>query len=472
MKTRIRKHIWLWSITAAFVLSAITLALAQAGGKLFVVNTLSENLSIIDIAADKTLGSIPLGANGYRVAFSPDGIMAYVTASSNVTNAAQAKTKEAASLSRLLLVDLVNSRVAGQIPLDISPLANVHVHPNGREAYVVTAAPPGSRNLERGRVLFVDLPRRKVTREVNIGLNPLDSVMTPDGKLLFTADWGSRSVSVVDLADGRLIDTLPLGMAAARSLVMSADGKYIYLALEIPFAGLNNNMNMNIQANSGLAYQTTNFNVVPPGGAAIAVIDVLTRKMTQFPLDGVGAIIASAVSPDGSRLYLYGMATVPTIARNTTQNQADADTRQQPRQIAQQAAPVAVYTLFAIDLAKKQVAQRLGSFGYLSAVAVNAEGSKLYLIGAPGDPAKEADVQSRVNTRVQRVNEMNQSKGGTPGPAQASMNEDTADTVSGILDDLSNLPKTLIVLDAATGRRLTSLPLGSLPQGYGVVEGE
>jgi DNA-binding beta-propeller fold protein YncE len=453
MKIRIRKHILLWSISAALILGALTLALA--GGRLFVVNTLSENLSIIDIAADKSLGSIPLGAHGYRVAFSPDGSMAYVTASSDVTSASQAKTKDAALPSRLLFVDLAKNRLAGELPLDIAPLANIHVHPNGRESFVVTAGPPGSRNLERGRVLFVDLPRRKVTRTVDIGLNPLDSVMTPDGKLLFTADWGSRSISVVDLAAGRLIDTLPLGMAAARALAMRPDGKHIYLALETPFIAFNNNM----QAANVFTQQTANFNYAPAGGTEVAHIDVLTRKLTRFPVDGVGSVIATAVTPDGSRLYLYGTVTAPALERA---GRAQADQRQQPQQ---QAAPA--YVLFAVDLAKKQVAQRLGSHGYLSALAVSPDGKKLYLIGAPGDPKKEADVQQRVSARVRGMNETNMAKA---GPAPPSANEAGRETVSGILDDLSRLPKTLIVLDAATGRPLKTLPLGSLPNGYGVVE--
>jgi len=460
---KIRKHIWFWSITAILLLGVLTLALAQAGGRLFVVNTLSENLSIIDIAADKALGAIPLGGHGYRVAFSPDGGTAYITASSEVTGAAQSKTQALVSPSRLLVVDLKQSRVTGQIPLDIAPLANVHVHPNGRMAFVVTAGPPGSRNLQRGRVLFVDLPRRRVTRTVDIGLNPLDSVMTPDGRLLFTADWGSRSISVVDLGAGRLIDTLPLGLAAARSLTMRPDGRHVYLALETPFVAFNNAA----PANMNFTQQAANFNAIPPGGTTIADIDARTRKMTQFPIEGVGSIIATAVSPAGGTLYLYGTATASPSAQNTGQNRQAAP-RQQAQQM-QQATPVPAYTLFAIDLAKKRIARPLGSYGYLSALAVSPDGKKLYLIGAPGDPAREADVQMRVNARVQRANDMNNSKAGPPSNiAKGSANEEAAGTVSGILDDLSNLPKTLIVLDAASGRRLKSLPLGSLPQGYGI----
>jgi len=470
MSNRIRRQIWFWSISAALILGALTLALAQAGGRLFVVNTLSENLSIIDIAADKTLGAIPLGSHGYRVAFSPNGDLAYVTASAEMKNAKPPARDT--PLSRLLIIDLAKNAVTGEIPLNISPMANVHVHPNGRQAFITTAGPTGARNIERGRVLFIDLQHRKLARTVNIGLNPLDSVMTPNGKQLFTADWGSRSISVVDLDSGRLLDTLPLGVSAARTLAMRPDGERIYAALETPVITFNaNTQSNNILFNNVNTQQVTMQNsFIAPAGATVAEIDTRTRKITQFPVEEVSAVIAIAVTPKGDRLYLYGMAAAPQIEQNASQNRSPGDIRQQPQQ-AQQAVRVAdTYTLFAIDLAKKQNIRRLGSFGYLSALAVSPDGKKLYLIGTPGDPAREAVVQQKVNTRMQRANDItlaqttaNNGKGAPPAPAPA-------DTVTGILDDLSELPKTLTVLDAATGRRLKALPLGSLPQGYGVVK--
>ena len=465
MRIRMRRRaLWLWAISGGLLLGALTLALAQAGGRLLVVNALSENLSVIDIAADKSLGSIPLGAHGYRVALSPDGHTAYVTATSEVTNAAQAGTRTAISSANLLIVDLIKSRVAGQIPLDISPLANVHVHPDGRTAFVVTAGPPGSRNLERGRVLFVDLPQRRVAQAVNIGLNPLDSVMTPDGRLLFTADWGSRSISVVDLANARLLDTIPLGMSAARTLAMRPDGEHVYAALETPFIAYNN-----IQANAFMA-QTMNFTNSPGGGTTIADIEVGTRKITQFPVEDLKSVIAIAVAPDGKRLYAYGTATAQplTIEQAPAQNnQARSQSKavQPPAQQQQIAAPAETFVLLAIDPAKGRVVRRFGAYGYLSALAVSPDGKKLYLIGTPGDPAREAAVSRQVNDRVRSANFGNDARNSKAGPSLP----ESQDTMSGILDDLRNLPKTLTVLDAGTGRPLKSLPLGSLPQGYGVV---
>ena len=475
MILQIRKRMaWLPAlIVIALVLGGITAVLGDAGARLFVVNTLSEELSIFDMAADRSLDSIPLGERGYRVAFSPDGKTAYVTASPEVMMdrpMSPAGTVRTAQAPGLLIIDLVKGRVAVQIPMAISPLANVHVNSNGRQAYVVTAGPQGARNIERGRVLVVDLPHRKVARTINIGLNPLDSVLMKDGKTLFSADWGSRSISVVDLAEGRLTDSIPLGMSATRMLAAHPDGQALYAVLETPFFGFNA-----AQSNLNALSQTAQQNMSVIGvGTMLAEIDTGARTVTPLPIDGLGTITAIAVAPKGERLYAYG--TVPAAPTNA---------RQAPAQVQQQAVPrvqADAYAVSVIDLKKRTVTQRFEATGYLSAMAVSPDGGKLYLIGAPGDPAKEAEIQRRVAARMRNNDGQHrqvQSKDGANtqmaknGASMQDFNNSavnaTADeAINDILRDLSQLPKTLVVLDANTGQRLKTLPLGSLPQGYGV----
>jgi len=442
---------WLALIITLLVLSGIlTLAWGNAGAKLFIVNTLSRDLAVFDIAADRSLGAIPLNEHGYRVAFSPDGQMAYVTASSEVMLSRQAPRAELADATQpvgLLIIDLREGRVIDQIALPISPLANVHIAPDGRWAYVVTAGPPGLRNAVRGRVLVVDLPQRSLLKTINIGLNPLDSVIAPNGATLFSADWGSRSISVVDLHEGRLLDTIPLGLFAARMLAMPPTGKTLYTVLETPDAALHSGQGQMSQNNMYTQAFSPN-----SAGATLAEIDIDTRKMTLLPIDVPGAITAIAVSPDGARLYTYG--TVPVGQQ--MKRQQELQQAQQSAQIRQEA-----YALSVIDLEQQAIINSFPAEGYLSALAVSPDGRKIYLIGAPGDPAREAATQRNVSTQIQNNNRTR-----LDGTADATQRAD--DTVAAILQDLSQLPKTLIVLDADTGERLTTLPLGSLPQGHGI----
>ncbi len=170
------------------LLACLCLALLGAAGQqanLYVVNTLSNDLSVINTTTGETT-QIPLGARAYHIAMSPQHTYALVTATTHASTTAGTKT----AFSGLLVVDLAKGKVYGSIPMTLSPLARVHIAPNGKQAYVVTAAGPGNRNLVRGQVLTVDLEHNSVTGTVNIGLNPLDSAMSPDGSKLYTADWG------------------------------------------------------------------------------------------------------------------------------------------------------------------------------------------------------------------------------------------------------------------------------------------
>ncbi|MHB9024933.1 MAG: hypothetical protein ACYC7E_12295 [Armatimonadota bacterium] len=421
--------------TALFLLLSAGVLLAAAAPRLFVVNTLSENVSVIDMAKDQVVGTIALGAPGYKIAFSPRGERAYVT------SAAGGVLPGGASPACLLVLDLGKGKVSGKITLDLSPMADVHVSPDGRQAFVVTAGRPGTRNTERGRVLFVDLQSNKLARTVPIGLNPLASVMSPDGADLFTVDWASRAISHIDLARGRLEDTIPFGVTPARVLSQRPKGSELYAATgdlaAQPAYNSANTMIMNAQTQSGVRQATT-----ADEQGYLWKINVTTAKPEILQVDDMNSIYALAVSPDGSRLYVYGRA-----------QQLAA---QQSQIVQQQARSSEGYSLQVIDVRKWQVVERFGDFGYLSGIAVSPDGGKLYLIGTPGDPDRERAVQAKTAPRIE---EAQSTPPGVSNSAQVS-----------ILRDLSRLPKTVTVLDAKTGKRLKIIQVGALPQGWGILK--
>lgn len=427
-----------WWLPLLFTLCAglgtLGILFAQDPGRLYVVNALSNNISVIDTAADAVVGEIPLPAPGYQLAFTPDGAFACVTV------APEAGTAKAPP--QLALVDLAAGQQRAVIPLGIYPLAMVHVSPDGRQAYVVTAAPPGERNIRRGQLFFVDLPSGKPVQALQVGLNPLGSAMTPDGSRLFTADWASHSITVVDLAQRRLRDTLPLGAAAARTLALGPDGRKLYAILErqapAPAEGRTlNNATQNAYGNAQQVQQA-----FPPEERLLWEIDTASGAVAKFQLDGFSPVYALAAAPDGRSLYAYGRLP-QAVPINGPQQQ-----RSQPP----------AYALLQIDIASKRVVRQLGNFGYIAGLAFNRDGSKLYLVGTPGDPAQEAKARADYLRAQDSLNgpPANRGKGGA------------TEELTAIVDQLRRLAKTVTVLDVRTGKTLKVIPVGSLPQGAGM----
>ncbi len=420
---------------------------------LYVVNSLSNDLSVINTATGETT-QIPLGARGYHLAMAPQHTYALVTATTHITAGAANNT----DFSGLLVVDLAKGQVCANIPLTLSPLARVHIHPNGKQAYVVTAAGPGNRNVIRGQVLIVDLEHNAVTGTVNIGLNPLDSVMSADGARLYTADWGSKSISIVDLASGRLFDTIPLGANPARVLALSPSGDMLFLGFEhAPASSPVNNVQI-----SNIMQGAQQFQAMPqmpsPNESLLAAFNTSNGAITRYPLPGLLKVLALAVSPDAGRLYIYARVAssfgptgqlVPSGAGGTgTIHVLTTPPAQQvmPQQQAQ-GVNATHDELLVFDLKEKRVVRQFGSYGGLASIAVSPDGTRLYLIGTPGDPTQEAALRAKVAQHLAQSNNQN------------------ANTSPDFIAELSQIRKTVTVLDAASGRKLAVHTVGSLPQG-------
>jgi YVTN family beta-propeller protein len=109
------------------------------------------------------------------------------------------------------------------------------------EAYAVLRA-PGSGELfvslwGGGKVLVLDPEAKAITAEVPTGSHPNDLVLSPDGRYLFAACGNENSVSVIDVAARRVVETLtaslypdaPIG-STPNGLALSDDGRTLYVA--------------------------------------------------------------------------------------------------------------------------------------------------------------------------------------------------------------------------------------------------
>ncbi len=147
-------------------------------------------------------GSMPKG-----VSLSPDGKTVYVT-NFGQHNGRNVTVLDAATLEPKDTIDLQGNVVESVLS------------PDGRILFVS--------NFLRNTVQYLDLEKKKVTREVATGAHPKVLALTRDGKTLFAANWSGNTVSQIDVATAAVVRTLPVG-AQPRGMVGTRTGK-LYVA--------------------------------------------------------------------------------------------------------------------------------------------------------------------------------------------------------------------------------------------------
>ncbi len=142
------------------------------GKRLYVTSCADPVISVIDIDAQSTIGTIPLPGGNYAMAFSPDGGTGYVA--SGYTGCG--------TLPGLYRLDLNTNSVAGFIPLSQAP-SDVAVAPNGSFALTTGG----------NRVLVVNLTTNTEIGSVKCGLLPC--TYTATGAIVFNGP-GTRAYTV------------------------------------------------------------------------------------------------------------------------------------------------------------------------------------------------------------------------------------------------------------------------------------
>jgi YVTN family beta-propeller protein len=173
------------------------LALSAPGDRLFVTLSRNNTLGIIDLP-ERRLEQIPVGMAPYSVVLGPDN-KAYVT--NWAGRRPQAGETVASSSGSKVLVD------------------------------------PRTGVASSGTVSVVDLAARKEVRQIEVGLHPSGMALNSAGTRLFVANANSDSVSVIDTAANRVLETIsvlpeasrPFG-SAPNALALGADESTLFVA--------------------------------------------------------------------------------------------------------------------------------------------------------------------------------------------------------------------------------------------------
>ena len=199
---------------------------AESAREAIVTNQPGDSVSIIDLATMKPVAEIKIGGKPAGVAVSPDKKFAYTTSPDG---------KEVAE------IDLEKREVIQQLKVGDGPLG-LAAHPfqeSSRAEIYVADWYAHKINILKSFVQCAHAdPKHEHTcvpvlvkekDEIPVGQSPSGLAVTPDGKLLLSADRDSNQISIIDIDARKVIGTVATGERPF-GVSIDADGKRAYTA--------------------------------------------------------------------------------------------------------------------------------------------------------------------------------------------------------------------------------------------------
>jgi YVTN family beta-propeller protein len=184
----------------------------QPDGKLaWVVYDKSHDLGVIDAETRKLMRRLKIGGNPYNLAFTPDGRRLYVLDWSSDT-----------SNDEVIVYDLQAEKIDGRVEVSTWPAHGVFSR-DGRLFYVSGES--------AGDVTVIDTAKREIVgRIVHGGGDAMGLALTADGKLLYAAAGENKAILKIDTATNRAVGTIPMPGIVHES-TLTLDGKFLYVTL-------------------------------------------------------------------------------------------------------------------------------------------------------------------------------------------------------------------------------------------------
>ncbi len=192
-------------------LAVLGLSVPAIASTLYVTNTKSSSLSIIDTNTLEVVGTIQLGAGKpNRVVFHPDGKLAWVVFDKS---------------HDLGIVDADAKKLVRRIKIGGNPY-NLAFTPDGRYLYVLD----WSSDTSNDEIIMYDLRAEKVEGRVEVSTWPAHGVFSRDGRLFYVSGESAGDVTVIDTAKREIVGRVVHGGGDAMGLALKADGKVLYAA--------------------------------------------------------------------------------------------------------------------------------------------------------------------------------------------------------------------------------------------------
>lgn len=181
------------------------------GRTLFVTNFNESSISVINATTWKVIKKIQVPAKPHGIVLSPDGRSVYASCY---------------GAHAVAVINVATETLAATVELPVaSQPYGIGISADGRYVYA-------SDNLT-GRLLIINARTDTYVGSVQIRLHPALIARSPDGNLLYVANGGSRSVSVLDIgtdpAHPKVVGTV-LVQGYPHGLAITPDGRYVVVA--------------------------------------------------------------------------------------------------------------------------------------------------------------------------------------------------------------------------------------------------
>ncbi|TFD69481.1 YncE family protein [Cryobacterium ruanii] len=270
-------------------------AFSPDGRRVYVVNAVTQNVSVIDVASGLVVGTIALKESPRKIAVSADGAQAWVTLS----------TRNSVAVIDLATGTLLAPIAVGHFPTSVAFGPGV--------AYVT--------NSGAHSVSIVDIASRQAVASIAVGDEPRALAFSPNGTRACVANFRVGTVSIIDVEAGAICHTItvpggfPSAIAFAGGTAFVAHGGGRVSVIDVGAGAVECEITVG-SGPCGLAVSPDERTllVTNQNDDTVSVVDVATRTVRDTVAVGLRPV-AVAISPDGTAAYVAdcGDSTVSVI---------------------------------------------------------------------------------------------------------------------------------------------------------------
>ena len=308
----------LLGLLGACVLLGMSMTPAQGAGIAYITNSRGNTLSVINVATNTVLATVPVGSGPTGVAVNPAGTRVYVANKQD---------------SLISVLDTATNSIIATVQIGVTSFG-VAVNPAGTRVYITSPS--------ANTVLVLDTATHTVLATVPVGPGPTGVAVNPAGTRVYVANTGSNTISVLDTATNTVLTTVKLGQFGPVGVAINPAGSRVYVAEgggEISVLDTATNtvlaaVSLQGTEPQGVAVNATGSRVYVAKGASydVSVLDTATNRIIAtvpvgvFPI-AFGQFIAPLQSPPQLVLTLTGCTTCRMGDRLTVQaHVTNADT--------------------------------------------------------------------------------------------------------------------------------------------------